>query len=940
MAETLLSIQEYDADGVRTVYEFSFAGGYISRDDVYAISYSTKDEQGNPIDPVTEVYTWISDFTISIEPAIAVGKTVRIYRSTPYSAPIVNFSDGSIINELTLDLNAKQAVFLAAEARDRVGTQFDAVLLGEILNEAKVSFQEIADIATAETGADVAATNADVITVDASRAAAELAEAGALGAQVVAEEARDAAQAASVEAGYYPGARSFVPRGLTAVTITAAGTGGTDGTYICPLTGDNLTVDAYAQVVVTGGVVTSAVMSAPGLYVGASPTPGLVDTASITGLTGATLTPTISYLRTSGQFYLTDHATDPMLVSRFQNQSNAAVEVDAAVDWLDFSAVRAAALAVTSVVNTVSAWATQSYTYTNGFYISEPTGALAANVNYRYTKVPLTGAEVSVRVSGRQTLGAGGALAVYYAADGTTKVGSEVLRTNPTTQILYTNQVLHPPTSARFLGLCNLLNETAFTVEYQNVSANIAPRLATVETGVASNAADISDLGSALGEWQTYAYTYVNGFYFNATTGAPIANASFRYCYMALDGSEQAVRVSGSYNLGTGLAAVVYFSDAGATVKIGGELIGNNLPHTLTDYELTIPAGTVKIGFDQRTTDVAFALSANRVATDLITRVAALEAGGAAPTITLWGDSMSENSALGIGNEIAGLFPTRTVYQMGIGGQQWMTKIRYRLGIEDMAITITGGVIPTSGTAACTLTAVGGGALLAPYFNNNYDAVAQVMVKGVRCALRWAFGGTTAHTIQALDTIAGPVTVASGSVCKVLTGHVFGTGGNPASCIPLNTLLGGVQIIRSAPSINDQGSIDPDAHTAAIDRLLEALGKFTDRVVVVGMINGAHALPTTYSGGTKATEADSYAVLTWIRAMNDYMRRRVPCFVDAQGNHVANGGSETITVSGVGFPVLTNTASVPKLVDSLHENTTAQAATAALVQAAMAAKNW
>lgn len=180
MAETLLSIQEYDADGVRTVYEFSFAGGYISRDDVYAISYSTKDEQGNPIDPVTEVYTWISDFTISIEPAIALGKTVRIYRSTPYSAPIVNFSDGSIINELTLDINAKQAVFLAAEARDRVGTQFDAVLLGQILNEAKVSFQEIADIATAETGADVAATNADVITVDASRAAAEAAAANAL----------------------------------------------------------------------------------------------------------------------------------------------------------------------------------------------------------------------------------------------------------------------------------------------------------------------------------------------------------------------------------------------------------------------------------------------------------------------------------------------------------------------------------------------------------------------------------------------------------------------------------------------------------------------------------------------------------------------------------------------------------------------------------------
>lgn len=189
---------------------------------------------------------------------------------------------------------------------------------------------------------DVEAAIASSISAQQAKTAAETARTQAQTAQGIAELARDDAQAAALAStGYYPGARSHPPRGLTAVTITAPGSGGTDGTYTCPLTGDNLTADAFATVVVTGGVVVSVGVSAPGLYIGASPTPGLVDTSAITGLTGATLTPTISFLRESGEYYLTDHASDPERIALFQNQAGAAAEIIASVDWLNIAQARA-----------------------------------------------------------------------------------------------------------------------------------------------------------------------------------------------------------------------------------------------------------------------------------------------------------------------------------------------------------------------------------------------------------------------------------------------------------------------------------------------------------------------------------------------------------------------------------------------------------------------
>ena len=143
MADPFLSLNEYVCDGIKTQFEISFAGGYLSRDHVVAIVADGKDANGNLINEVQVDFVWVSEYSVSISPAVAASKILRIYRNTPFNAPIVDFSDGSVITEATLDINAKQAVFLAAELRDRFGTVVDPALTAVYATEAKAARDDI-----------------------------------------------------------------------------------------------------------------------------------------------------------------------------------------------------------------------------------------------------------------------------------------------------------------------------------------------------------------------------------------------------------------------------------------------------------------------------------------------------------------------------------------------------------------------------------------------------------------------------------------------------------------------------------------------------------------------------------------------------------------------------------------------------------------------------
>lgn len=122
-----LATNIFDADGVRTSWEFSFAGAspesnttpYLSTSDVKAAELYI-DVTGNQavaertvmIDPQAPNVAKIAG------PAVAAGRRVKIYRQTEIRFPLVDYRDRQSVSEADLDLANRQAIFVAQETRD------------------------------------------------------------------------------------------------------------------------------------------------------------------------------------------------------------------------------------------------------------------------------------------------------------------------------------------------------------------------------------------------------------------------------------------------------------------------------------------------------------------------------------------------------------------------------------------------------------------------------------------------------------------------------------------------------------------------------------------------------------------------------------------------------------------------------------------------------
>ena len=119
--EQLRSRTIYTTDGITTFWDFSFTGGYLDSAHVKAYIEAL---DGSRIDVAG--INLVGPYQIKITPALASGNTLVIYRDTPKDLPIVDFTDGSGFSELSLDTNAKQAVFIAAETLDTLDSTPDA----------------------------------------------------------------------------------------------------------------------------------------------------------------------------------------------------------------------------------------------------------------------------------------------------------------------------------------------------------------------------------------------------------------------------------------------------------------------------------------------------------------------------------------------------------------------------------------------------------------------------------------------------------------------------------------------------------------------------------------------------------------------------------------------------------------------------------------------
>lgn len=73
------------------------------------------------VDGVAATFTWFNSTTVRADVAPANDTAVRVARTTP-TTPLVDFTDGSVLTEANLDLANLQALYIAAEAVDNVGS--------------------------------------------------------------------------------------------------------------------------------------------------------------------------------------------------------------------------------------------------------------------------------------------------------------------------------------------------------------------------------------------------------------------------------------------------------------------------------------------------------------------------------------------------------------------------------------------------------------------------------------------------------------------------------------------------------------------------------------------------------------------------------------------------------------------------------------------------
>jgi len=111
------SYNDYTGNGSTT--QFPVAFGYIRREHVAVTVASSP-----------AAFTWVNDSLIQVTTTPANGAVVRVYRTTPLTAPLVDFADGATLVAADLDTNSRQSIYTQQELDDSLA----GVALGSIPN--------------------------------------------------------------------------------------------------------------------------------------------------------------------------------------------------------------------------------------------------------------------------------------------------------------------------------------------------------------------------------------------------------------------------------------------------------------------------------------------------------------------------------------------------------------------------------------------------------------------------------------------------------------------------------------------------------------------------------------------------------------------------------------------------------------------------------------
>lgn len=112
----------FDANGVTTDWQISFTGGYIDPSHVYAMSGILDEETQLLTDRTSHSVEVLSEdensSTVRVGPAVAAGRKLYIYRSTPVQQMLVDYVNGSIISKTNLNLSNDQLLKIIQEMFD------------------------------------------------------------------------------------------------------------------------------------------------------------------------------------------------------------------------------------------------------------------------------------------------------------------------------------------------------------------------------------------------------------------------------------------------------------------------------------------------------------------------------------------------------------------------------------------------------------------------------------------------------------------------------------------------------------------------------------------------------------------------------------------------------------------------------------------------------
>jgi hypothetical protein len=96
----------------------AFTGNGSTTQYAVAFAYIRREHVAVTVAGVPATFTWVNNSLIQMDAAPAAAAAVRVYRTTPIDAPLVDFADGATLVAADLDTNSRQSIYIQQELDD------------------------------------------------------------------------------------------------------------------------------------------------------------------------------------------------------------------------------------------------------------------------------------------------------------------------------------------------------------------------------------------------------------------------------------------------------------------------------------------------------------------------------------------------------------------------------------------------------------------------------------------------------------------------------------------------------------------------------------------------------------------------------------------------------------------------------------------------------